>query len=94
LVGADGPTHAGSFDIAYLACLPGFVIMAAATRPNWKHMVRTAAAYDEGPIAFRYPRGEGVGVDLPERGSILEIGKGRIVREGSNGGDPIASARG
>ncbi|MFN3171968.1 MAG: 1-deoxy-D-xylulose-5-phosphate synthase [Hyphomicrobiales bacterium] len=83
LVGADGPTHAGSFDIAYLGCLPGFTIMAAGDEAELVHMVRTAAAYDEGPIAFRYPRGEGVGVDLPDRGSILEIGKGRIVREGS-----------
>jgi 1-deoxy-D-xylulose-5-phosphate synthase len=82
-VGADGATHAGTFDIAYLACLPGFVVMAAADEAELVHMVRTAAAYDEGPIAFRYPRGEGVGVDLPERGQILEIGKGRIVREGS-----------
>ena len=83
LVGADGPTHAGSFDIAYLGCLPGFTIMAAGDEAELVHMVRTAAAYDEGPVAFRYPRGEGVGVDLPERGSILEIGKGRIVREGT-----------
>ncbi len=83
LVGADGPTHAGSFDIAYLGCLPGFTIMAAGDEADLVHMVRTAAAYDEGPIAFRYPRGEGVGVDLPDRGSILEIGKGRIVKEGS-----------
>ncbi|MBV6658023.1 MAG: 1-deoxy-D-xylulose-5-phosphate synthase [Devosiaceae bacterium] len=83
LVGADGPTHAGSFDVAYLGCLPGFTIMAAGDEAELMHMVRTAAAYDEGPIAFRYPRGEGVGVDLPDRGSILEIGKGRIVKEGS-----------
>ena len=82
-VGADGPTHAGSFDITYLATLPGFVVMAAADEAELKHMVRTAAAYDEGPISFRYPRGEGVGIDLPERGSIIEIGKGRIVKEGS-----------
>ncbi|WP_047030712.1 1-deoxy-D-xylulose-5-phosphate synthase [Hoeflea sp. IMCC20628] len=82
-VGADGATHAGSFDTAYLACLPGFVVMAAADEAELKHMVRTAAAYDEGPISFRYPRGEGVGVDMPERGQILEIGKGRIVREGT-----------
>ena len=82
-VGADGATHAGSFDTAYLACLPGFVVMAAADEAELKHMVRTAAAYDEGPISFRYPRGEGVGVEMPERGSILEIGKGRIVSEGS-----------
>lgn len=81
-VGADGPTHAGSFDTTYLATLPGFVVMAAADEAELKHMVRTAAAYDEGPISFRYPRGEGVGIDLPERGSILEIGKGRIIKEG------------
>ncbi|WP_446677128.1 1-deoxy-D-xylulose-5-phosphate synthase [Sinorhizobium psoraleae] len=78
-VGADGPTHAGSFDTTYLATLPGFVVMAAADEAELKHMVRTAAAYDEGPISFRYPRGEGVGVELPERGEILQIGKGRIV---------------
>ena len=83
LVGADGPTHAGSFDIAYLGCLPGFTIMAAGDEADLVPMVRTAADYDDGPIAFRYPRGEGVGVDLPDRGDILEIGKGRIVREGS-----------
>ena len=82
-VGADGPTHAGSFDITYLATLPGFVVMAAADEAELKHMVRTAADYDEGPISFRYPRGEGVGVEMPERGSIIEIGKGRIVKEGS-----------
>ncbi|HYS48582.1 MAG TPA: 1-deoxy-D-xylulose-5-phosphate synthase [Xanthobacteraceae bacterium] len=83
LVGADGPTHAGSFDIAYLGCLPGFVVMAAADEAELVHMVATAAAHDEGPIAFRYPRGEGVGVDMPEVGIPLEIGKGRIMREGS-----------
>jgi len=82
-VGADGATHAGSFDVAYLACLPGFTVMAASDEAELKHMVATAAAYDEGPISFRYPRGEGVGVDMPERGSILEIGKGRIVKEGT-----------
>ncbi|MBN8950402.1 MULTISPECIES: 1-deoxy-D-xylulose-5-phosphate synthase [unclassified Rhizobium] len=82
-VGADGPTHAGSFDTAFLATLPGFVVMAAADEAELKHMVRTAAAYDLGPISFRYPRGEGVGVDLPERGQILEIGKGRVVKQGS-----------
>ncbi len=81
-VGADGPTHAGSFDTTYLATLPGFVVMAASDEAELKHMVRTAAAYDEGPISFRYPRGEGVGIDLPERGSILEIGKGRVLKEG------------
>jgi len=83
LVGADGPTHAGSFDIAYLGCLPGFVVMAAADEAELVHMVATAAAYDEGPIAFRYPRGDGVGIEMPESGVPLEIGKGRIVREGS-----------
>ncbi len=83
LVGADGPTHAGSFDTGFLAALPGFVVMAAADEAELRHMVRTAADYDEGPISFRYPRGDGVGVDLPERGLPLEIGKGRIVREGS-----------
>jgi len=83
LVGADGQTHAGSFDLAYLGCLPNFVLMAAGDEAELVHMTATAAAYDEGPIAFRYPRGEGVGVELPERGKILEIGKGRIVREGT-----------
>ncbi|MBO6757579.1 MAG: 1-deoxy-D-xylulose-5-phosphate synthase [Roseibium sp.] len=82
LVGADGPTHAGSFDIAYLANLPGFTVMAAADEAELVHMVATAAAFDDGPIAFRYPRGEGVGVELPEHGLPLQIGKGRIVREG------------
>ncbi|MGV1951274.1 1-deoxy-D-xylulose-5-phosphate synthase [Agrobacterium vitis] len=82
-VGADGPTHAGSFDTGFLASLPGFVVMAAADEAELKHMVRTAAAYDEGPISFRYPRGEGVGVQMPERGEILHIGKGRIIKEGS-----------
>lgn len=83
LVGADGPTHAGSFDVAYLGCLPNMVVMAAADEAELVHMVATAAAYDDGPIAFRYPRGEGVGVDMPERGVPLPIGKGRIVKEGS-----------
>ncbi|MGJ0425593.1 1-deoxy-D-xylulose-5-phosphate synthase [Methylocystis sp.] len=83
LVGADGPTHAGAFDLAYLGCLPGFVIMAPSDEGELMHMVATASAYDDGPSAFRYPRGEGLGVDLPERGEILEIGKGRILREGS-----------
>ncbi len=82
LVGADGPTHAGSFDIAYLGCLPGFVVMAAADEAELVHMVATAAAHDSGPIAFRFPRGEGVGVEMPERGIALEIGKGRLIREG------------
>jgi len=83
LVGADGATHAGSFDLAYLGCLPGFVIMAPADEAELKHMIATAAAIDDRPSAFRYPRGEGTGVALPERGIALEIGKGRIVREGS-----------
>jgi 1-deoxy-D-xylulose-5-phosphate synthase len=83
LVGADGATHAGAFDIAYLACLPEMVVMAAADEAELTHMVATAAAFDEGPIAFRYPRGEGVGVDIPDIGVPLEIGRGRVVREGS-----------
>jgi 1-deoxy-D-xylulose-5-phosphate synthase len=83
LVGADGATHAGSFDVAFMANLPGMVVMAAADESELKHMVATAAAYDDGPIAFRYPRGEGVGVELPERGEVLEIGKGRVVQAGS-----------
>ncbi|RUM26153.1 1-deoxy-D-xylulose-5-phosphate synthase [Rhizobium vallis] len=85
-VGADGPTHAGSFDTAFLTTLPGFVVMAAADEAELKHMVRTAVAYDAGPISFRYPRGEGVGVDMPVRGEILQIGKGRIVKEGTKVG--------
>ena len=83
LVGADGATHAGSFDIGYLSNLPGFVVMAAADEAELKHMVATAVAHDNGPIAFRYPRGEGQGVELPERGQVLEIGKGRMIREGA-----------
>jgi 1-deoxy-D-xylulose-5-phosphate synthase len=83
LVGADGPTHAGSFDIAYLGCLPDFVLMAAADEAELVHMVATAVTIDDRPSAFRYPRGEGVGVELPEEGIPLEIGKGRIIREGS-----------
>ncbi|GGA72566.1 1-deoxy-D-xylulose-5-phosphate synthase [Nitratireductor aestuarii] len=82
-VGADGATHCGAFDIGYLAMLPNMVVMAAADEAELKHMVRTAVAYDSGPIAFRYPRGEGVGVNMPERGEILPIGKGRVVRQGS-----------
>lgn len=82
-VGADGPTHAGSFDTTFLTTLPGFVVMAAGDEAELKHMVATAAAYDEGPISFRYPRGEGVGVDMPERGSVLEIGRGRVLQEGT-----------
>jgi 1-deoxy-D-xylulose-5-phosphate synthase len=81
-VGADGSTHAGSFDLAYLGCLPGMVVMAPGDEADLVHMVATAAAYDEGPIAFRYPRGDGVGVEMPERGVPLEIGRGRILREG------------
>src|SRR6187402_2306748 len=84
LVGADGPTHAGSFDIAYLGCLPGFVLMAAADEAELVHMVATQVAIDDRPSALRYPRGDGVGVDMPEIGVPLEIGKGRIVREGSS----------
>src|SRR6201995_5637418 len=84
LVGADGPTHAGSFDLAYLGCLPGFVLMAAADEAELVHMVATAAAIDDAPSALRYPRGDGIGVDMPEVGVPLEIGKGRIVREGSS----------
>ena len=83
LVGADGPTHAGAYDIAYLACLPNMTVMAAADEAELVHMVATAAVHDAGPIALRYPRGEGVGVDMPERGEPMPIGKGRVVREGS-----------
>ena len=82
LVGADGATHAGSFDVAFLANLPGIVVMAAADEAELMHMVATAAAHDDGPIAFRYPRGEGVGCEMPAHGQVLEIGKGRIIREG------------
>ncbi len=82
-VGADGATHAGSFDLAYLGCLPNFVIMAAADEAELKHMVATAASIDDRPSAFRYPRGEGTGVQMPEVGEVLPIGKGRILREGS-----------
>jgi 1-deoxy-D-xylulose-5-phosphate synthase len=84
LVGADGATHAGSFDIGYLAALPNMVVMAASDEAELMHMVRTAADYDDGPIAFRYPRGEGEGVEMPERGEVLEIGKGRIVQDGTD----------
>lgn len=84
LVGADGATHAGSFDVAFLSNLPGMVVMAAGDEAELVHMVATAVAHDEGPIAFRYPRGEGVGVDLPARGSPLTIGKGRIMQEGGH----------
>jgi len=82
LVGADGATHAGSYDVAYLSNLPGFTVMAAADEAELKHMVATAVAHTDGPIAFRYPRGEGEGVDMPERGEVLEIGKGRMIQEG------------
>jgi 1-deoxy-D-xylulose-5-phosphate synthase len=82
LVGADGPTHAGAFDVTYLACLPDFVVMAAADEAELVHMVATAVALDDRPSAFRFPRGEGVGVELPEAGTPLEIGRGRIVQEG------------
>ncbi len=83
LVGADGQTHVGAFDIAYLGCLPHMVLMAAGDEAELKHMVATQAAYDEGPIALRYPRGEGMGVDLPAFGEALDIGRGRIMREGT-----------
>ncbi len=84
LVGADGPTHAGSFDLAYLGCLPNFVIMAASDEAELRHMVATQAAIDDQPSALRYPRGEGTGVELPKEGSVLPIGKGRILREGTS----------
>jgi 1-deoxy-D-xylulose-5-phosphate synthase len=83
LVGADGATHAGSFDVAFLANLPGFVVMAAADEAELVRMIATAVAYDDGPIAFRFPRGEGIGVDIPADAQPLEIGKGRMIREGS-----------
>ena len=83
LVGADGPTHAGSFDVTYLATLPNFIVMAAADEAELVHMVATAASIDHAPSAVRYPRGEGIGVEMPETGVPLEIGKGRILREGS-----------
>ncbi len=82
-VGADGPTHAGSFDTGFLCPLPGMVVMAASDEAELRHMVRTAVAYEDGPISFRYPRGNGTGVDLPERGSVLALGKGRILKEGT-----------
>ncbi len=84
LVGSDGVTHAGAYDVAYLSCLPGFTVMAAADEAELMHMVATAAAHDAGPIAFRYPRGEGTGVAMPERGEVLEIGKGRILQDGED----------
>ena len=83
LVGADGPTHAGSFDIAYLGCLPNMVLMAASDEVELANMVATAVEYNDGPIAFRYPRGEATGIDIPPKPEILEIGKGRVLREGS-----------
>jgi 1-deoxy-D-xylulose-5-phosphate synthase len=83
LVGADGATHAGAFVIAYLVCLPGFVLMAAADEKELMDMVATAASIDDRPSAFRYPRGEGIGIELPARGTVLPIGKGRILREGT-----------
>jgi len=83
LVGADGPTHAGSFDVTYLSCLPDFVVMAAADEAELVHMVATAVQIDDRPSAFRYPRGEGIGVEMPQHGVPLEIGKGRVMREGS-----------
>ncbi len=83
LVGADGPTHAGAFDVAYLGCLPGFVLMAAADEAELMHMVATQVAIDDRPSALRYPRGEGMGVEMPEEGKPLEIGKGRLLAEGS-----------
>ncbi|RXF72924.1 1-deoxy-D-xylulose-5-phosphate synthase [Hansschlegelia zhihuaiae] len=83
LVGADGATHAGAYDLSYLGCLPDFVLMAPSDEAELVHMVATAAAYDEGPCAFRYPRGEGVGVELPMRGRVLPVGRGRILREGT-----------
>src|SRR5262249_60655458 len=82
-VGPDGPTHAGALDIAYLGCLPGFVVMAAADEADLVHMVATAAAIDDRPSALRYPRGEGMGVPMPAEGIPLEIGKGRVLREGT-----------
>ncbi len=81
-VGPDGPTHCGAFDIAYLSCVPNMVVMAPADEGELVHMVATAAAFDEGPIAFRFPRADGIGVDLADEGQILEIGKGRMIREG------------
>jgi 1-deoxy-D-xylulose-5-phosphate synthase len=84
LVGADGPTHAGAFDVGYLSALPNMTVMAAADEAELVHMVATAVAYNDGPIAFRYPRGEGSGIIMPKQGEILEIGKGRILKEGSD----------
>jgi 1-deoxy-D-xylulose-5-phosphate synthase len=83
LVGADGATHAGSYDLAYLGCLPGFTIMAASDEAELMHMVATCAAIEDGPSAVRYPRGEGVGVALPSKGEVLAVGRGRVLREGT-----------
>ncbi|MEM7680029.1 MAG: 1-deoxy-D-xylulose-5-phosphate synthase [Pseudomonadota bacterium] len=90
LVGADGQTHAGAFDVAYLSCLPNMVVMAASDEAELCHMVKTAASYDDGPIAFRYPRGEGTGVEVPEQAQPLEIGKGRIVKKSKSDQSDIA----
>ncbi|MGR3436630.1 MAG: transketolase C-terminal domain-containing protein, partial [Shimia sp.] len=90
LVGADGATHAGAFDVAFLANLPGMVVMAAADEAELCRMVATAHAHDDGPIAFRFPRGEGVGCEMPEGAEPLEIGRGRIVREGNQGAQGVA----
>ena len=84
LVGSDGPTHAGSFDIAFLSCLPGFIVMAAGDELELKHMVKTAALIDDRPCAFRYPRGSGIGIELNNKAEVLNIGKGRIINEGNN----------
>ena len=84
LVGADGATHAGVFDISYMSNLPNMTVMAASDEAELVHMVSTAAEFDEGPIAFRYPRGNGTGIQLPQRGEILKIGKGRIIQEGTD----------
>jgi 1-deoxy-D-xylulose-5-phosphate synthase len=84
LVGADGATHAGVFDISYMSNIPNMTVMAASDEAELVHMVRTAAEFDEGPVAFRYPRGNGTGIQLPQRGEILTIGKGRIIQEGND----------
>jgi 1-deoxy-D-xylulose-5-phosphate synthase len=84
LVGADGPTHAGSYDLAYLTCLPGIVVMAAADEAELKHMVATSLAIGDRPSAFRFPRGEGFGVPMPAQGQVLPIGKGRVLRQGNS----------
>ena len=83
-MGADGATHAGAFDIAYLGCLPNMMLMAASDEVELARMVATAVAYNDGPCAFRYPRGNGFGLEIPEKAEPLEIGRGRIVREGSD----------